>query len=60
MFALTKNSLAAIGKIFKGDAKTVSTYLTELDTEGLKQLANKAKESGAAVVSINGKDFTVN
>ena len=58
-FQLTKKSLAAIGKEFKKDAKAVTSYLTELDTAGLKAVEADAKANGSASVSVGGQSFSI-
>ena len=58
-YELSKKSLAAIGKEFKKDAKAVTTHLTSLDEAALKALEASAKADGAAKVTIDGKDFSI-
>ncbi|KAL1523968.1 hypothetical protein AB1Y20_018884 [Prymnesium parvum] len=59
VYTLTKKSLATIGKVFKADAKAVTTYLTELDADGLKALEAEAQASGKASITVDGKTFEV-
>ena len=47
------------GKEFKKDAKVVTAYLTELPTEALKQLEASANASGAATITVDGRDFSI-
>ena len=58
-YQLTKKALAAIGKEFKKDAKTVTAYLSELDEAGLKALEASAKADGEAKITIDGAKFSI-
>jgi len=58
-YQLTKKALAAIGKEFKKDAKTVTGYLAELDEAALRALEANAKESGAASITVDGTSFSI-